>query len=101
MAIITVDLFSDLISRMVGPKTPWALKIYEVWLRFGDSALGKLDRRRDGLCLTIVDGSDKAKIVLLVHNEFRDDHIFAPPYLQHQTPAQNPNPPPFISCYWF
>jgi len=34
---ITIDLFSGLISRMADPKLPWALKIYEMRLRFGDS----------------------------------------------------------------
>jgi hypothetical protein len=33
------------ISRMVDPKLPWALKIYDMRLMFGDSALGKLDHK--------------------------------------------------------
>ena len=39
---ITIDLVLGLIFRVVDPKLPWALKIYEMQLIFGYSALGKL-----------------------------------------------------------
>jgi hypothetical protein len=49
---------------MVDPKVPWALNIYKMRIRFGDSALGKLDHQASGVmafCITTIDGSDKAK----------------------------------------